>query len=48
MKYHVFDLDGTLIDSMPYWAASMIELLREQGIEPPEDIIKIVNKVVEL
>ncbi len=43
MKHHVFDLDGTLIDSMPYWAAGMIGLLREQGIEPPEDIIKIVT-----
>lgn len=42
-KYHVFDLDGTLIDSMPYWAESMIGLLREEGIEPPEDIIRIIT-----
>lgn len=43
MKYHVFDLDGTLIDSMPYWAQGMIEILIEEGKEPPEDIIKIIT-----
>ncbi len=43
MKYHIFDLDGTLIDSMEYWAQAMIEILIEGGIEPPEDIIRIIT-----
>ncbi len=42
-KYHIFDLDGTLIDSMGYWAEAMIEILKEGGVQPPEDIVRIIT-----
>ena len=34
MKAAIFDMDGTLIDSMGAWRALNISFLREQGIEP--------------
>ncbi|MDE5584345.1 MAG: HAD family phosphatase [Ruminococcus sp.] len=42
----IFDLDGTLIDSMPVWYEVDRIFLREQGIEnPPEDISEKVKKM---
>ncbi len=35
----IFDFDGTLVDSMPYWSGAMLALLDEQGIAYPADII---------
>ncbi len=43
MKYYLFDFDGTLADSMPTWAGKMKTALMEEGIEPPEDLIKIIT-----
>ena len=42
-KYYVFDFDGTLVDSMPYFGALMIRILKENGIPYPDDIIKIIT-----
>lgn len=42
-KYHLFDLDGTLVDSMPNWANVMLHILDEFGVSYPSDIIKIVT-----
>lgn len=42
-KTHIFDLDGTLIDSMPVWARKMLDILDEEGVEYPSDIIKIIT-----
>lgn len=42
-KYCVFDLDGTLVDSMPEWAATMIRILDEEKIEYPEDMVNIIT-----
>lgn len=36
----IFDLDGTLIDSMPVWADRIYHLLDEQHISYPDDIIR--------
>ena len=34
----IFDMDGTLLDSMDYWAGAPSEFLRQNGIEPlPND-----------
>ena len=39
---YIFDLDGTLIDSMPVWADRIYHLLDENKIAYPADIIRIV------
>lgn len=39
MKAAIFDMDGTLIDSMPPWRALNVEFVRRRGIEPtPEEM----------
>ena len=40
---YIFDFDGTLVDSMPYWSESMLAILKEFNIDYPEDIIKIIT-----
>ena len=40
---YVFDMDGTLIDSMGYFADGMVNILREDGIDYPEDIVNIIT-----
>ena len=44
-KIHIFDLDGTLIDSMPYWSKSILSLLDKIGFNYPPDIIKILTPI---
>lgn len=39
---YIFDLDGTLIDSMPYAVKELEEYLLERDIEMPPDLIKSV------
>ena len=40
---YLFDFDGTLVDSMPYFAETIIKLLDKAGVPYPRDIIKIVT-----
>ncbi len=40
---HIFDLDGTLANSMGHWASAMIAVLDEAGASYPADIIKIIT-----
>lgn len=42
-KKYVFDFDGTLVDSMPYFGALMIRILDEAGVSYPDDIVKIIT-----
>ncbi len=42
-KAYLFDFDGTLADSMPYWSQKMINILEKSGVSYPEDIIKIIT-----
>ncbi len=42
-NYLVFDFDGTLVDSMPYFASLMIRILDEEKISYPSDIVKIIT-----
>lgn len=44
MKYIIFDLDGTLLDSMYIWKNVSSLYLEKQGIQPPEGMINIVKK----
>ena len=43
MKAYIFDLDGTLIDSMPYFAKTMLGILDKHGISYGEDMVKTVT-----
>lgn len=39
MKGYIFDLDGTLLDSMPAWEQQLHDLLLSRGITPPADLL---------
>lgn len=39
-KTYVFDLDGTLVDSMPAAVKVVLDFLTERGISCPDDIVK--------
>jgi HAD superfamily hydrolase (TIGR01509 family) len=45
IKGYIFDLDGTLIDSMPLWYDVDRTFLAEHGVTPPENISEIVKKM---
>ncbi|GEM_PF-1895253 len=42
-KAFVFDFDGTLVDSMPYFVDVFKEFAIEHGVQPPEDFVKIIT-----
>ncbi len=39
----IFDADGTLIDSMPFWTSTVYDIIRIAGIEPSDDLIDLLN-----
>lgn len=41
-RFAIFDMDGTLLDSMPVWRALGKNFLISRGITPPEDLRKII------
>lgn len=43
LKYKavIFDMDGTLIDSMYTWRGVFREFIREQGLEMPEELVGV-------
>ena len=43
MKTYLFDFDGTLVDSMPSYAAATIRVLEENRVPYPDDIVKITT-----
>lgn len=45
IKGIIFDMDGTLLDSMGMWQQLDRRFLRENGIEPPDDISEIVKSM---
>ena len=42
-KVAIFDLDGTLVDSMPYFTKGMLSIADEAGIEYDDNLIKILT-----
>lgn len=43
IKGVIFDLDGTLIDTMPLWDNLSYRFLKVNGINPPKDINEVVS-----
>ena len=43
IKTYLFDFDGTLVDSMPSYAASTIKILEDNKVPYGDDIIKIIT-----
>lgn len=45
----IFDMDGTLLDSMPYWRRINYDFLAQRGLEPPQeiraDLMSVSNRV---
>lgn len=42
-KVYVFDLDGTLVDSMPYFSRGILSIADDAGIEYDDSLIKILT-----
>ena len=42
-RVYLFDFDGVLVDSMPYWAEKMLNILRINKIKFPNNIIQIIT-----
>ena len=42
-KHYLFDFDGTLVDSMPYWASAMLDVLDTFGIKYGDDVIQTIT-----
>lgn len=42
-RYHIFDLDGTMADSMGYWSETMLRILNEADVAYPDDVIKLIT-----
>ena len=42
-KYYLFDFDGTLVDSMEFWAGIHIEALRNAGIPIPDKFVETIT-----
>ena len=40
---YIFDFDGTLVDSMPYWAGAHISALEEHGIPVPDGFVNTIT-----
>ena len=43
MKTYLFDFDGTLVDSMPFYCRAMLRILDEHHVPYGDDIIKIIT-----
>ena len=46
MRYHyaIFDMDGTLLDTMKYWRNAAFELAKEKGVDDmSEDIMETLR-----
>ncbi len=42
-KQLIFDFDGTLVDSMPTFSATMLKVVQSYGVSYPDNVIEIVT-----
>lgn len=40
---YIFDFDGTLVDSMDYWAGRHIQVLKNAGIDCPDNFVETIT-----
>lgn len=43
MKGAIFDMDGTLVDSMYYWGKNFIKKMDEENLPYPDDVLNIIT-----
>ena len=43
IRLHVFDIDGTVLDSMKMWDNLAVQYLENLGITPPDNIAEIID-----
>lgn len=43
MKGAIFDMDGTLVDSMHYWCKAFINKMDEENVPYPDDVMNIIT-----
>ena len=43
MRGAIFDLDGTLLDSMSIWQEQIECFVRSKGVTPPENLINMTK-----
>lgn len=43
MKGAIFDMDGTLADSMYYWGKNFIKKMDEENLQYPDDVLNIIT-----
>lgn len=43
--FHIMDMDGTILDSMPVWINIDDTYLESKGVTPPDNIARIVEKM---
>ena len=43
IKYAIFDMDGTLINSMYKWNRVILDYIDDLGIKPDDDFIKKIK-----
>lgn len=44
-NYCIFDLDGTLLDSMTTWPPAMIRIMDDAGLDYPDDVVNIMTPI---
>ena len=44
-RFAIFDMDGTIIDSMPAWKNLWSDYLISKGVQPPKDLIESIRNM---
>ncbi|MBQ9521930.1 MAG: HAD family phosphatase [Oscillospiraceae bacterium] len=44
-RFAIFDFDGTLVDSMPYWQQEERDFLVNRGVSDPETVDKVLERI---